>query len=81
MLGARRVERIQSLADELIASGGKALAVPTDVTDYDQVQRRDRGTQEIGVRQPGSKANSRAPTFILNIDIYDILKHLSLARR
>ncbi len=38
-LGARRVERIQSLAGELTGSGGKALAVPTDVTDVDQVQR------------------------------------------
>ena len=32
VLGARRVERIQSLADELAAAGGKALAVATDVT-------------------------------------------------
>ena len=38
-LGARRVERIQAVADELTASGGKALAIPTDVTDCDQVQR------------------------------------------
>ncbi len=37
-LGARRVERIQALADELTASGGKALAVATDVTDRDQVK-------------------------------------------
>jgi NADP-dependent 3-hydroxy acid dehydrogenase YdfG len=35
VLGARRVNRIQSLADELTASGGKALAVPTDVTQCD----------------------------------------------
>ena len=39
VLGARRVERIRSLADELTGSGGKALAVATDVTDYDQVKR------------------------------------------
>lgn len=38
VLGARRVDRIQSLADELIASGGKALAVETDVTNSDQVK-------------------------------------------
>jgi len=37
-LGARRVERIQAIADELTASGGKALAVATDVTDRDQVK-------------------------------------------
>jgi NADP-dependent 3-hydroxy acid dehydrogenase YdfG len=39
VLGARRVDRIQSLADGLAASGGKALAVATDVTDRGQVQR------------------------------------------
>jgi NADP-dependent 3-hydroxy acid dehydrogenase YdfG len=37
-LGARRVERIQSLADELARSGGKALALKTDVTRREQVQ-------------------------------------------
>jgi NADP-dependent 3-hydroxy acid dehydrogenase YdfG len=39
VLGARRVERIEALANELTASGGKALAVATDVTDRGQVQR------------------------------------------
>jgi NADP-dependent 3-hydroxy acid dehydrogenase YdfG len=32
VLGARRADRIQSLADEPTANGGKALAIPTDVT-------------------------------------------------
>ena len=32
VLGARRADRIQSLADELTGSGGKAFAVATDVT-------------------------------------------------
>ena len=39
VLGARRVERVQSLAKELTAKGGKALAVATDVTHADQVKR------------------------------------------
>lgn len=39
VLGARRVDRIQALADELAAAGGKALAVETDVTDRAQVRR------------------------------------------
>lgn len=38
VLGARRLERIQSLARELTGSGGKALAIATDVTHYDQVK-------------------------------------------
>jgi NADP-dependent 3-hydroxy acid dehydrogenase YdfG len=39
VLGARRAERIQSLAKELTGRGGKALAITTDVTRYDQVKR------------------------------------------
>lgn len=38
VLGARREDRIRSLADELTGSGGKALAVTTDVTHRDQVK-------------------------------------------
>jgi NADP-dependent 3-hydroxy acid dehydrogenase YdfG len=39
VLGARREERLQALAGELIANGGKAIAVATDVARYDQVKR------------------------------------------
>ncbi|MBD6618777.1 SDR family oxidoreductase [Komarekiella sp. 'clone 1'] len=39
VLGARRVDRIQSLADELTSNGSKALAITTDVTDCDQVKK------------------------------------------
>ena len=38
-LGARRVDRIRSLAEDLAGSGGKALAVATDVTHFEQVKR------------------------------------------
>ena len=38
VLGARRENKIKSLADELMAGGGKALAVTTDVTHRDQVE-------------------------------------------
>jgi NADP-dependent 3-hydroxy acid dehydrogenase YdfG len=49
VLGARRIDRIQSLADELTSSGGKALAIPTDVTHYDQVKRLvDAAVQTFG---------------------------------
>ena len=49
VLGARRVDRLQSLADELTGSGGEALAVTTDVTDYDQVKRLvDAAVQTYG---------------------------------
>jgi NADP-dependent 3-hydroxy acid dehydrogenase YdfG len=39
VLGARRTDRIKSLADELNRKGGKALAVTTDVAHFDQVKR------------------------------------------
>jgi NADP-dependent 3-hydroxy acid dehydrogenase YdfG len=39
VLGARRVDRLQSSADELTGNGGKALAMTTDVTHCDQVRR------------------------------------------
>ena len=34
VLGARRIDRLQKLANELIASGGKPLALATDVSDH-----------------------------------------------
>lgn len=39
VLGARRVDRITSLADELVAHGGEAIAVAADVAHYDQVRK------------------------------------------
>jgi NADP-dependent 3-hydroxy acid dehydrogenase YdfG len=39
VLGARRGDRLRSLADELSRVGGKAVAEPTDVTQCDQVKR------------------------------------------
>ena len=49
VLGARRAERIQALADELNRSGGKALAIPTDVTRADEVKHLvDAAVQTYG---------------------------------
>jgi NADP-dependent 3-hydroxy acid dehydrogenase YdfG len=38
-LGARRTERIQTVAAEITSRGGKAIAVQTDVTNREQVKR------------------------------------------
>jgi NADP-dependent 3-hydroxy acid dehydrogenase YdfG len=38
VLGARRLDRIQALANDITAKGGKALALETDVTSREQVQ-------------------------------------------
>ncbi len=48
-LGARRVDRLQSLAKELTDSGGKTIAIATDVTHYDQVKQLvDAAVQTYG---------------------------------
>src|SRR4051812_6337894 len=49
VLGARRADRLRSLADELTGRGGKALAVVTDVTDRGQV----KGLVEAAVQAHG----------------------------
>ena len=38
VLGARRADRLQSLAKDLEVRGGKALALTTDVTQREQVK-------------------------------------------
>src|SRR6202011_5563590 len=49
VLGARRVDRLRSLADELSRVGGKAIALATDVTHCDQVKRLvDAAVQTYG---------------------------------
>jgi NADP-dependent 3-hydroxy acid dehydrogenase YdfG len=42
VLGARRVDRIEALANELVQAGGKALALATDVTDASAGQSTGR---------------------------------------
>jgi NADP-dependent 3-hydroxy acid dehydrogenase YdfG len=49
VLGARRVDRIESLAKELSDRGGKALALTTDVTHHEQVKNLvDAAVQTYG---------------------------------
>jgi NADP-dependent 3-hydroxy acid dehydrogenase YdfG len=48
-LGARRADRLRSLAKELTRNGGKALAKATDVTDSEQVKTLvDTAVQTFG---------------------------------
>lgn len=49
VLGARRMDRLQALADELNGGGGKAIALTTDVTDHRQVKQLvDAAVQTYG---------------------------------
>lgn len=45
-LAARRVERLEELAEEIGQGGGEALALPTDVTDYAQAEAMVRRAEE-----------------------------------
>jgi len=75
VLGARRVARIQAIANELTASGGKALAVATDVTDASQVKALvDAAVEKFGridvmINNAGLMPNS--PLDRLKIDDWD----------
>ena len=75
VLGARRSDRLQSLADELSGSGGKALAVATDVTHRNQVKRLvDTAAQKFGrvdVMINNAGIMPRAPLERLTIDDWD----------
>ena len=75
VLGARRADRLQSLADELSGSGGKALAVATDVTHRNQVKRLvDTAAQKFGrvdVMINNAGIMPRAPLERLTIDDWD----------
>ncbi|MES1955962.1 SDR family oxidoreductase [Salinisphaera hydrothermalis] len=49
VLGARRLDRLQSIAADIETDGGRALAVATDVTDAAQVQHLvDTAVAEFG---------------------------------
>jgi NADP-dependent 3-hydroxy acid dehydrogenase YdfG len=49
VLGARRIDRIELLADQISKNGGKALALQTDVTDRGQVKKLvDEAVKQFG---------------------------------
>ena len=75
VLGARRADRIKSLADELTRRGGKALAVPTDVIHSEQVKKLvDRAVQayeRIDVMINNAGLMPQSPLERLRIDEWD----------
>jgi NADP-dependent 3-hydroxy acid dehydrogenase YdfG len=82
VLGARRTDRIQTLAGEINASGGKALAVTTDVTDRAQVKRLvDAAVQVYGridVIINNAGLMPQAPLERLKIDEWDRMIDVNL---
>jgi len=82
VLGARRVDRLKSLADELGRNGGKALTVPTDVTQYEQVKRLvDAAVQTYGrvdVMMNNAGLMPHSPLERLKIDDWDRMIDVNL---
>jgi NADP-dependent 3-hydroxy acid dehydrogenase YdfG len=81
-LGARRDDRIQSLAYELTRGGGKAIAVTTDVTDRAQVKKLvDAAVQAYGrvdVMINNAGLMPQAPLERLKIDEWDRMIDVNL---
>jgi NADP-dependent 3-hydroxy acid dehydrogenase YdfG len=75
VLGARRGNRLKSLADELTGNGGKALAVATDVTHRKQVKKLvDTAVETFGrvdVMINNAGIMPRAPLERLTVEDWD----------
>jgi len=59
VLGARRTDRIDALAAELVAAGHKAKAIATDVTDRNQVKNLVDTATSFGEKERGPTALSK----------------------
>ena len=68
-LSARRVERLQALAAEIAAAGGRALVVPMDATDVQKIQaaaariEAELGVVDILVNNAGISRQARIGSF------------------
>ncbi len=75
VLGARRADRLKSLADDITRDGGKALAITTDVTDCDQVKKLvDEAVHKFGridVMINNAGLMQQSPLERLKIDEWD----------
>src|SRR3954451_16684370 len=82
VLGARRSERIEALADELKGGGAEALAKTTDVTDRAQVKGLvDAAVQRFGrvdVMLNNAGLMQQSPLERLNIDEWDNMVDINI---
>ena len=82
VLGARRADRIQALADELTTASGKAVAVKMDVTNRDQVQSLvDRAKETFGrvdVMINNAGLMPQAPLESLKVDEWEKMVDVNL---
>src|SRR3569832_1629147 len=72
VLGARRVDRRNTLADKLSGNGGKAIALETDVTQREQVKRlvdaavQTNGRTDVEINNAGQKPQARRESLMVD---------------
>ena len=79
-IGARRVERLEELADQVRAGGGEAVAVQLDLTDGDSVTAFAKSvTEQLGdIEVVVSNAGSVHPGTIIEVDPERFTRELDL---
>ena len=79
-LGARRVERLEELAEQIRDDGGEAVAAPLDLTDPDSVTAFAKDvTERLGdVEVVVSNAGAVAPGTIIEVDPERFTRELDL---
>ncbi|OFX51604.1 MAG: oxidoreductase [Bacteroidetes bacterium GWB2_41_8] len=82
VLGARRADRIEKLANEIQESGGKAIAIATDVTQRDQVKKLvDSAVEKFGrvdVILNNAGIMPLSPMDRLNVDEWDMMVDVNI---
>lgn len=82
VLGARRNDRIEKLAKQIQESGGKALAIATDVTQRDQVKKLvDSAVEKFGrvdVILNNAGIMPLSPMDRLNVDEWDMMVDVNI---
>ncbi len=77
VLGARRADRIEKLAKEIVEKGGKALSIAVDVTQREQVKKLvDKAVEQFGridVILNNAGVMPLSPMDRLNVDEWDTM--------